>query len=197
MNSRAMVIPAGNPSKSALHWPASGRALIPALALIMLLAGATGTVTALGDTLFPAASLGSAFAQDFSSNSHYLLRLRALHPATAVIATVLVAWLLARIWRSANRSLQNLALVVRLIFLFQLALGALNVVLLAPMWLQIYICSQQTFYGLPLCYWRQNGFPLKVLIKAASGLAVAPPVGAHRSTLPFRISSANQFRNPS
>jgi len=127
----------GKPSYSVLHWPATGRALIPALALIMLLAGATGTVTALGDTLFHAASLGSAFAQDFSSNSHYLLRLRALHPATAVIATVLVAWFLARIWRSANRSLQNLALVVSLIFLFQLALGALNVVLLAPMWLQI------------------------------------------------------------
>ncbi len=127
----------GKPSDSVLHWPLTGRALIPALALIMLLAGATGTVAALGDTLFPAASLASAFTEDFSSNSHYLLRLRALHPAMAVIAAVLVARFLARIWRSANRSLQNLALVVSLIFLFQLALGVLNVILLAPMWLQI------------------------------------------------------------
>jgi len=44
---------------------------------------------------------------------------------------------LARIWRSPNKSLHNLAVVVRLIFLFQLALGVFNVVLLAPMWLQI------------------------------------------------------------
>ena len=127
----------GEPSSSVLHWPATGRAMIPALALIMLLAGATGTVTALGDTLFPAASLGSAFAQDFSSRSHYLLRLRILHPATAVIATMLVAWFVARIRRSGNKSLRNLAVVVSLIFLFQLALGLLNVALLAPMWLQI------------------------------------------------------------
>ena len=103
----------------------------------MLLAGATGTATALGDTLFPVVSLGSAFAQDFSSKGHYLLRLRILHPAAAVIAMVLIAWLLAGIWTSENKSLQTLAAVVSLIFLFQLALGVLNVVLLAPMWLQI------------------------------------------------------------
>jgi cytochrome c oxidase assembly protein subunit 15 len=94
-------------------------------------------MAALGDTLLPAASLGSAFAQDFSSKSHYLLRVRILHPATAVMATVLVAWFLARIWKSSNRSLQNLAVAVSLIFLLQLALGMLNVALLAPMWLQI------------------------------------------------------------
>ncbi len=136
----AIVITAfwiGQPSSNVLHWPATGRALIPALALIMLLAGATGTVTALGDTLFPAASLGSSFVQDFSSKSHYLLRLRILHPATTVIATALMAGILARIWRSPNKSLHNLAVVVGLIFLFQLALGVFNVVLLAPMWLQI------------------------------------------------------------
>jgi heme A synthase len=103
----------------------------------MLLAGATGTVAALGDTLFPAASLGSSLAQDFSSESHYLLRLRILHPAAALITTVLIARFLAGIWRSQNKSLRSLAVVASLIFLFQLALGVLNVVLLAPMWLQI------------------------------------------------------------
>jgi heme a synthase len=127
----------GKPSFKALHWPASDRALIPALLMIMLLAGATGAVTALADTLFPAASLASSFAQDFSSQSPYLLRLRILHPATAVIAAVLMAWLFAAIWRSANKSLRSLAVVVSIIFFFQLALGVLNVVLLAPMWLQI------------------------------------------------------------
>jgi cytochrome c oxidase assembly protein subunit 15 len=125
----------GQSSLKALDWPATGRAVI--LALIMLLAGATGAVTALADTLFPAASLGSSLAQDFSSKSHYLLRLRVLHPAVAVIAAALMAWLLAGIWRSADKSLRSLAAVVGLVFLFQLALGVLNVVLLAPMWLQI------------------------------------------------------------
>jgi heme A synthase len=127
----------GKPSFNMLHWPATGRALIPAFALTMLLAVATGTVTALGDTLFPAASLGSSLAQDFSSESHYLLRLRILHPAAALITTVLIARFLAGIWRSQNKSLRSLAVVASLIFLFQLALGVFNVVLLAPMWLQI------------------------------------------------------------
>lgn len=127
----------GKPSFNMLHWPATGRALIPAFALTMLLAGATGTVTTLGDTLFPAASLGSSLAQDFSSESHYLLRLRILHPAAALITTVLIARFLAGIWRSQNKSLRSLAVVASLIFLFQLALGVFNVVLLAPMWLQI------------------------------------------------------------
>jgi heme A synthase len=65
------------------------------------------------------------------------LRLRILHPATVIVATVLVAWFLVRVWRSSNRSLQNLALVVSLILLLQIALGVLNVVLLVPMWLQL------------------------------------------------------------
>jgi len=125
------------PSFKTLHWPATDRPVIPALLAIMLLVGATGAVTALADTLFPAASLGSSLAQDFSSNSNYLLRLRILHPAMAVIAAVLMAWLFAAIWRSANNSLRNLALVASLIFLVQLMLGVLNVVLLAPMWLQL------------------------------------------------------------
>jgi heme a synthase len=126
----------GKPSFRALHWP-TDRSVIPALLAIMLLVGATGAVAALADTLFPAVSLGSSLAQDFSSKSPYLLRLRIFHPAMAVIAAVLMAWLFAAIWRSANKSLRNLAVVASLVFLFQLALGVLNVVLLAPMWLQI------------------------------------------------------------
>ena len=93
----------GKPSPDVLHWPANAKPLIAALALIMLLAGATGTVAALGDTLFPAASLGSSFARDFSSESHYLLRLRILHPAAAVIATVL--W--PGFWRASGDQQTN------------------------------------------------------------------------------------------
>ncbi len=51
-----------------------------------LLLGVTGTLAALSDTLFPATSLSAAFAQDFSASGGWLLRLRILHPLTAVIA---------------------------------------------------------------------------------------------------------------
>jgi heme a synthase len=127
----------GKPSSNGFHWPATGRALIPMLPLMILLAGATGTVTALGDTLFPATSLRASFAQDFSAKSDYLLRLRILHPAIAVVAMALMVWLSTNVWKSANKSLQPYAVVGILIFLFQLALGALNIVLLTPLWLQM------------------------------------------------------------
>jgi heme A synthase len=50
---------------------------------------------------------------------------------------LLMAWLLASISRTGNKSLQRLAVLVSFIFLFQLALGVFNILLLAPMWLQM------------------------------------------------------------
>ena len=114
-----------------------GATRMGALLLMLLLAGATGAVAALGDTLFPATSLTSSLAQDFSSNSHYLLRLRILHPAIALLAALFLAWAVAAVWRSPNRTLQCLAVIAGIVLCLQVTLGALNVVLLAPMWLQM------------------------------------------------------------
>ena len=47
----------------------------------ILVVGVSGSLAALGDTLFPATSVGAAIAQDFASSSSWLLRLRFLHPA--------------------------------------------------------------------------------------------------------------------
>jgi heme a synthase len=127
----------GKPSSNLIQWPPANKTLTLSLILIVLLTGTTGAMAALADTLFPAASLGSSFLQDFSSQSHYLLRLRILHPVTAVIGTLLMAWLLASISRTGNKSLQRLALLASFIFLVQLVLGVFNILLLAPMWLQM------------------------------------------------------------
>jgi heme A synthase len=127
---------AGKPSSSLLRWSGPCATRIGAL-LLMLLAGATGAVTALGDTLFPATSLTSSLAQDFSSNSHYLLRLRIVHPVIALLAAISLTWVVATVWRSPNKILQRLAATASIVLFLQLTLGALNVVLLAPMWLQM------------------------------------------------------------
>lgn len=100
-----------------------------------LLLGVTGTLAALSDTLFPATSLSAAFAQDFSASGGWLLRLRILHPLTAVIAGLFICWLLLRsIKRPSER---KLALLVLGLLLLQVALGLADVTLLAPLWLQI------------------------------------------------------------
>src|ERR1700722_16178152 len=104
--------------------------------LVAILAvGVTGTLAALSDTLFPASSVAAALAQDFSSGSSWLERLRFLHPVTAVIAGLFICWLLLRsVPRPAER---GLAVGVLLLLALQCGLGVADVALLAPLWLQI------------------------------------------------------------
>src|SRR5271168_504913 len=99
-----------------------------------LVVGVSGSLAALGDTLFPASSLRAAFAQDFAAGSPWLLRLRGIHPVSAVVAAVFVFWLMAQAKRA---SLGRLAGLVLGLLGFQFALGLADVLLLAPVWMQI------------------------------------------------------------
>ena len=101
----------------------------------ILLVGMTGTLAALSDTLFPATSVRAALAQDFSRGSTWLQQLRFLHPVTAVIAGLFICWLLLRsVPRPGER---KLAIGVLSLLALQCVLGIADVVLLAPLWLQI------------------------------------------------------------
>ena len=64
--------------------------------VVVLIVGVTGSLAALGDTLFPATSLGAALTQDFSATSGWLVRWRWTHPTVAVLASVFLIWLLLR-----------------------------------------------------------------------------------------------------
>jgi cytochrome c oxidase assembly protein subunit 15 len=99
-----------------------------------LVVGVSGSLAALGDTLFPASSLRVAFAQDFAAGSPWLLRLRGVHPASAVIAAVFVFWLSTQAKRAGSGRLAGLVLGL---LGFQFALGLADVLLLAPVWMQI------------------------------------------------------------
>jgi heme a synthase len=103
-----------------------------------LFVGVSGSIAALGDTLFPASSLKSALSQDFSSTAVWLLRLRWVHPALAVIAGAFLMWLLHRAI-TYKGYFQNGPLVwlVGGLLLLQYGLGIADVVLLAPTWMQI------------------------------------------------------------
>lgn len=100
-----------------------------------LAVGVSGSLAALGDTLFPAVSLKAALLQDFSSAGGWLVRVRLIHPLTSAIAAVFICWLLVRSFsRTAERQLSML--VVALLAL-QYGLGLADVLLLAPVWMQI------------------------------------------------------------
>jgi heme a synthase len=119
-----------------LPWSRSYATRIVTL-LLMLIVGATGAVAALGDTLFPAASLRTAIAQDFSTGSYYLLRLRIVHPVMVLLTMMSLWWVVGSVRQLSSRTLKLLAAIVLALIPVQVTLGALNVVLLAPAWLQI------------------------------------------------------------
>ena len=112
--------------------------LLAIAAAALLLVAASGAVAALGDTLFPASSLAAGMRQDAEAGSHFLLRLRVLHPLLAVAAVAYVLFLpqLARATK-LGRVPRRLGGFMSLLALLQLAVGAANLGLLAPVWLQL------------------------------------------------------------
>jgi heme A synthase len=100
--------------------------------------GATGAITALGDTLFPATSLAAGLAEKFNPAAHFLVRLRFVHPLVASamgVYIVAIAWLVHR--HTPDPLVKWLAATLAGLFFAQCALGGLNVVLLAPAWMQL------------------------------------------------------------
>lgn len=103
----------------------------------LLVAGASGAVAALGDTLFPAETLAEALSRDLSASSHLLIRLRILHPFLAVAAGLTVATLGARLAKRSRPSAARLARMLTVLVAVQIAWGLGNVALLAPVWMQL------------------------------------------------------------
>ena len=103
----------------------------------MVLVVATGAVAALADTLFPAASLAEAVAEDVSGTSAILTRLRVLHPVVAVGTGILLVWLVSRPGVVHDLGTGLPARVVVWLVVLQIAAGGLNVLLLVPLWTQL------------------------------------------------------------
>src|SRR5690606_27977242 len=95
-----------------------------------------GAVAALGDTLFPARTLSEGLAADLSPASHFLLRLRVLHPFIAVLTggyLLLAARMLVRRESGSVAAYPAVPVLVS----GQLIAGLVTVILLAPVWLQL------------------------------------------------------------
>lgn len=126
----------GEPKR--LSWRGVNGPLLAAGAAAILLLGASGAVTALGDTLFPASSLAEGIRQEFSSTAHYLVRMRVYHPAIAV--SVGIYLLLATVWvrrKIAEPHLERITTLLFGLYGTQMVAGVINVALLAPIWMQI------------------------------------------------------------
>lgn len=103
-----------------------------------VLLGVTGAITALGDTLFPAESLRQGLAQDFSPAAHFLVRLRVIHPVFAISLGVFITAMAGYVRRRRpGVATERAARTLTTLFFVQLGIGVINVVLLAPTWMQL------------------------------------------------------------
>ena len=147
--------------------------LLGALGMVFL--GASGAITALGDTLFPSSSLVEGFRADLSETAHFLIRLRVIHPVLAVVVSgfiLLVA--LAQFRGERHGPTSKLVLAVRGLVIAQLFLGGLNVILLAPVWMQIVhlLVADLIWAGVVILF----GITLGEAAERASDNAVHDPV---------------------
>jgi heme A synthase len=138
----------------------------------MFLLGTSGAVAALGDTLFPARTWAEGVAQDLSIGAHAFIRLRILHPflAMGTGVCVLVAAAAARHLRPTARVVRA-SRILTIVFLAQLSAGLVNVMLLAP------VAMQLTHLVLADAVW------IALVILAASALSDEAPESRHAREL--------------
>jgi heme A synthase len=160
---------------------AAGWLLAGGLAALSLL-GASGAVTALGDTLFPVARMTEAAIGALSPSARILVRLRILHPFLAVgVAAYLLVMATALLSLRPGRRVARLAWVLGALFTTQLAAGLLNVALAAPVWLQL------VHLGLAYLVW------LTLVLLAAEALAKREAPDTPASRVP-PVAEASRFR---
>jgi heme A synthase len=93
------------------------------VAFLFLLSGATGSITALADVLFPSASFYEGLMEDFDRTSELLTRLRILHPIVATglsVALIIESRKIQKDYKIDVKFLQLLVIVA-------VILGVLNV----------------------------------------------------------------------
>lgn len=114
-----------------------GRLLLALLAVLIL--SLAGAVTALGDTLFPTETLTAGIMQDLDPTSHFLVRLRVIHPVIAIIVGLYLVYVTGlELMTVPKGSLRHrFALGLLIIYGVQMAAGLINLLLLAPIWMQI------------------------------------------------------------
>lgn len=98
----------------------------------------SGSITSLGDTLFPVHNTAEALGRALTPGEHFLVRLRIYHPFIALgvsLYTVLAAGFIAA--RRPSPDTRRLAWGVGGMFVAQLLMGMVNVQLAVPLWTQL------------------------------------------------------------
>jgi heme a synthase len=105
----------------------------------VLVIGITGSVAALASMIFPSGTLTQGLSQDFSETSNILLRLRLLHPITAILASVFLIFLTGWLARESGNdaAVNRWSNVLALFVLGQIVFGSATLLMLAPIVMQL------------------------------------------------------------
>jgi heme a synthase len=124
--------PAAKQGQRAIAWTMG----VPLVAMVLV--GASGAVTALGDTLYRPTSLAAGLAQDLAPGANVFIRLRAVHPmlAASTGAAILLAANVARTLRPSP-AVRVLSYTATALVVAQVAVGLVDVATLAPVPLQL------------------------------------------------------------
>jgi heme A synthase len=115
------------------------RGLLCCALLAFLTVSVSGAIAALADTLFASNSLAQGIQQDLLPSAHLFVRLRVWHP---IVAALLGCFLIGTaagilIHKGSAPVARRLALAVALLTLVQAGVGAMNILLLTPVWMQL------------------------------------------------------------
>lgn len=105
---------------------------------IIIIIGITGAWASLSNSLFPTENLWQGLMDDLSSDSHFLVRLRGLHPVLASLGAgslALYFWLKSQTSESA--SVQKRSLQMSLLLIVGILFGMATLLLHAPVWMKI------------------------------------------------------------
>jgi heme A synthase len=129
LSGRPEIRVAGRPR---LVWGLAG------LAAGILLVAISGSVAALGDTLYPSKTLSEGLGADLSASSHFLIRLRIIHPMLAfIVGGALMASAPRLPVPAADETGRELRYDLIGFVALQLAAGFANLLLLAPVVMQL------------------------------------------------------------
>ncbi|MDX2149315.1 MAG: COX15/CtaA family protein [Bryobacteraceae bacterium] len=106
---------------------------------LLLVAMVVGAIAALGDTLYTATTHAEGLRANFAQDSHPFVRMRILHPILAAAAGVCLFGLGLRAALATTETflVRVLGAAVAGLTIVQILLGALNIVLLVPIYMQL------------------------------------------------------------
>jgi len=93
----------------------------------------------LSHMIFPSGTIAEGMAKDFSPTSNILLRLRLLHPITAILTSVFVIFLTGWLAKESgkDRLVVRWSNILSILILVQIGFGSLTLLTLAPIVMQL------------------------------------------------------------